>query len=673
MRRSSFRAALFELFSSMRFAISLLVIIAIASVIGTVLKQNEASNNYVIEFGAFWANIFDTIGLFDVYHAGWFLGILGFLILSTSLCIWRQWPSMLRDIRQYREHAKDNSLRAMAHHAEFAHSSTPDSLAEKVQNWWQSQGYRIKQVNREDGLMLAAKKGSLQRLGYLFAHVAIVVICIGGLLDGNVVLQAQRWLGLKTLQVSASSLSEIPASARLGTGNFSFRADMNRVAEGSSRDYAIQNEGKGFMIQELPFTIKLKQFHVEHYSTGQPKLFASDIEVTEKATGKVTTGTVKVNHPLIVDGIAIYQATFGDGGSPLEFKVWPLLGGQPSAIKGQSLSTVPVSFGPQAYSLEFDDLRVFNIENLGDATAGNRDLDKVFQDARAVRTEKKLKNVGPSITFKLRDAQGQAHEYRNYMQPFEEEGRYYLLSGVRAAVADPFAFVRFPLDKDFKLDTYMRLKDVMLDPAFRDEIVSQTSAQLAQSGNSPQFKQQFEQGLRFVLSQFASGGFQALERFLKERVPADKREAVAQPLLKSLQGAAFVAMDIAQKHAGQSPIEVDADGKQYRFLMDSLTAMSAGFEYGSPVYLQMVDFKEVKSSGFQLTRSPGKNLVYLGSLLLVLGIICMFYVRENRMWLRINDRDALFAFSSNRRDALTDAAFKQQLDSLSALIGKEPS
>ena len=39
-----------ELLSSMRFAISLLTVICIASVIGTVVKQHEPANNYVNQF-----------------------------------------------------------------------------------------------------------------------------------------------------------------------------------------------------------------------------------------------------------------------------------------------------------------------------------------------------------------------------------------------------------------------------------------------------------------------------------------------------------------------------------------------------------------------------------------------------------------------------------------------
>src|SRR5437764_12339452 len=91
--------ALLELLSSMRFAISLLTVICIASVIGTVLKQHEPLPNYVNQFGPFWAQLFMAIKLNSVYSAWWFLLILGFLVVSTSLCIARNTPKILADLQ----------------------------------------------------------------------------------------------------------------------------------------------------------------------------------------------------------------------------------------------------------------------------------------------------------------------------------------------------------------------------------------------------------------------------------------------------------------------------------------------------------------------------------------------------------------------------------------------
>jgi cytochrome c biogenesis protein len=85
--------------------------------------------------------------------------------------------------------------------------------------------------------------------------------------------------------------------------------------------------------------------------------------------------------------------------------------------------------------------------------------------------------------------------------------------------------------------------------------------------------------------------------------------------------------------------------------------------YGAPVYLQLDDFTEIKSSVLQVTRSPGKKVVYLGCLLLVLGVFSMFYVRERRLWLWIADHgdgasNALLAMSTQRKTLDFDNEYK---------------
>src|SRR5579872_4023295 len=108
--RSPVVRAAVELLSSMRFSISLLTIICIASVIGTVLKQHEPIGNYVNQFGPFWAEVFAAVDLYSVYSAWWFLLILAFLVTSTSLCIARNTPKILADLKVYKEDIREQSL-----------------------------------------------------------------------------------------------------------------------------------------------------------------------------------------------------------------------------------------------------------------------------------------------------------------------------------------------------------------------------------------------------------------------------------------------------------------------------------------------------------------------------------------------------------------------------------
>ncbi|UXY16157.1 cytochrome c biogenesis protein ResB [Chitiniphilus purpureus] len=654
-----FGRALFDLFSSMRFAVGLLTVLAIASVIGTVLKQNEPYVNYRIEFGEFWFRFFEPLGLFDVYHAGWFLLILVFLVLSVSLCIWRHLPGMLRDIRHFREHASLNSLRLMGHHAEV----DGETDLERASAALKEAGFRFR-LRETDGVrLLAAKKGVGQRLGYFFAHAAIVVICVGGLLDGNLPLKLRELTGSKVPETRDVPQSQVPAHSRLGADNLAFRGNVT-IPEDATADVIFLNAGQGYFVQELPFALRLKQFHVEHYSTGQPKRFASDVEVLDRASGKVLkSATVEVNKPLIHDGVAIYQASFGDGGSPLTFNAWPLgEGASPHRLDARSQSSQVLTAGAQRYTLELGDLRVFNIENMGrtqsqTSTVAVSRFEQALAAVQSVKPEHNLRNLGPSVQFKLRDQGGQAVEYLNYLAPFSENNALYLLSGMRRELSADFAFVRIPLDAAASPETFMRLRAVLLDPAAYPEIARRTAGKAFQEGGfSAGRREQFQAVTLNLLAQFGGGGFPALDRFLQQaKVPEDQRQSVTQTYLKILQGAAVDALDLAQERAGLPRLEMDA--ARFRFLIDGLVATSALFDYGAPVYLQPTGFEEIQASGFQIARAPGQSIVYLGCLLLVIGIYCMFYLREERLWLRVGNGRTLLAMTASRHDSELDRAF----------------
>ena len=72
------------------------------------------------------------------------------------------------------------------------------------------------------------------------------------------------------------------------------------------------------------------------------------------------------------------------------------------------------------------------------------------------------------------------------------------------------------------------------------------------------------------------------------------------------------------------------------------------------IYLQLKTFNEIKASVLQVTRSPGKNVVYLGCLFLVLGVFSMLYVRERRLWVWLKSTPEgqsriIMAMSSQRK------------------------
>ncbi len=667
-----------ELVSSMRFSISLLTLIAVASMIGTVMKQNEPMPNYVNQFGPFWFEIFAKLGLYAVYSAWWFLLIMGFLVLSTSLCLIRNAPKMINDMRSWRENVRETSLRNFHHKHEWSAPLARVALAQQSAARLADAGYATKLVEKDNAVLVTAKKGAANKFGYIFAHGAIVIICIGGLLDSDMPIRFQTWFMGKVPFSGNGVIADIPSQHRLGLGNPTFRGNT-LIPEGGSSATAIIPQATGVLLQDLPFTIHLKKFNIDFYSTGMPKLFASEVIVKDHETGATFPATIKVNEPLIYKGVAVYQSSFEDGGTKLTMKGFPLQGDttEPFDMKGEVGTANAMKRGSDEYTVEWTGFRPFNVENLAqdvrtvakETSLGEQfavGLDKHSGSAGKNANNKDLKNVGPSVQYKLRDKTGQAREYQNYMQPVTVDGSSVFLAGMRASPADPFSYLRIPADDAHTVKEWMRLRAALADPLLRDKAAERYArrAMPSSAGKTPELLQQLQLSSAKSLSIFAGdtaqGGFVAVSNYLI-KVPKADQEKIANVFMKLLNGTMWELWQVAREKAGLPPVA--ADEAHGRFLQLAINAYSDSFFYAAPVYLQLDDFVEVKASVLQVTRSPGKNVVYLGCLFLVLGVFAMFYIRERRIWVWVRgdgeQATALMAMSTQRKTLDFEHEFEQ--------------
>jgi cytochrome c biogenesis protein len=639
--------------SSMRFAVSMLSVLGIASIIGTVLKQNEPYENYIIKFGQFWFNFFEGLGLYDVYHSGWFLLILLFLVISTSLCIYRNSPLMVKEWRTFKDHATEKSLNAFSHQETYAFKSGLENTKQQLVSFLQAKGFKYKVKTHADGSeLIAAKAGTHQRLGYIFTHAAIVIICFGGLLDGNLPLKVQEMLGHKRVETLDIPESQVPEVSRLSINNPSFRANMT-LPEGMSDNVAFVRVRDGYLVQDLPFRISLKDFRIEHYATGQPKSFESDIVITDPDLKTPLTKTISVNHPLIYKGVAIYQSDFQDGGTKLNFKVWDLSSksNQAQTLDGAIFQKGLLGEGADALQVEYNDFRKFNIINLSADGKG------------------KPHNVGPNITYKLRDVQGQAKEYVTYMQPLQIDGKHYFISGMRETVQQDFQYLRLPVDSDFSLNGFMHFRATMLDETKYPEIARRLAKNAIEADKNAAVKTQFEDSVVQLMRTFAEGGYNRVAQVIEKSVPESEREIAARTYIRMINLAAFEAYNLSLA-ADKKPLLVNNVETQ-TLIQDSLNAFSDMFFYGTPYYLQLAQFEHKEASGLQLTKSPGQKWVYFGSALLVLGIFAMMYIRERRIWLLLKpaNQQVNFAMSSNRKNLDFEQEFnlyREQIKSLMA-------
>jgi len=351
----------------MSLAVVLLVVLALASIIGTILLQNQEQTDYLQQFGVLWYWVFRSLGLFDMYHTWWFQGLLGFLMLSLTFCLWRNTPRMLREMRSRKVVITDKSLQRFHHlHHWYLRKATREEALDIVQN--RLKGWEQKSSEKDGQTYVRADKGRWHKVGYISVHIAILVILIGG------------WSGVQ----------------------FGFRGNMS-VPEGGSETKISFLKGTNIETLAMDFKIRCNDFFIDFYPTGQPKEFRSNLTIIDDGK-EVLTSDIIVNEPLYYKGVRIYQSSFGDAGSKVKLKLFYLDGtAHIEDVDGSIYRTYTDK--STGISYEFTDFKPFNVENMADPGE-----------------PKKFQDLGPAVEFIMRGPDMEAVKIKSFMNPFMRDG-----------------------------------------------------------------------------------------------------------------------------------------------------------------------------------------------------------------------------------------------------------
>jgi cytochrome c biogenesis protein len=408
------------------------------------------------------------------------------------------------------------------------------------------------------------------------------------------------------------------------------------LPEGAAANFVFLRVRDGFVLQELPFAIELKDFQVAYYDTGQPKSFASEVLIhdQEHLGEQPLKATIRVNHPLVYRGYAIYQSDFGDGGSKLEMRAWPLMTARPDPIAAQGTvgNTLKVGNQDAALTLELDEFRLFNLLPEPGAQPGDR----------------KFRNFGPSFAFKLRDATGEAREYFNYMAPAQLEGRWFYISGMRAQPGQPFTYLHIPADAKNSPERFLSFNARLRDVEWLRGLLERSPA----PSENADFQRDFKQVRLNLIELFVHGGFTAVTERAKAVVPAERLNDATTLYLNILRDTLAEAFIEVLREEGVDVAQEIAEQEE-AFFNDAVSALAVLPDYGSPFYLQLTGFQQVEASGLQVTRSSGTAVVYTGFALLIIGVFVMFYTSHRRLWIWLADEEGatrmVLAGSSSRR------------------------
>ena len=99
--------------SSVKLAVVLLIILAIVSVIGTVIQQNESPERYLQEYSQTTVNLLESLGFFDMYHTWWFVLLLFLLTANLTVCTLDRFPPTWKIIKAPLKPIEDEGLKAL--------------------------------------------------------------------------------------------------------------------------------------------------------------------------------------------------------------------------------------------------------------------------------------------------------------------------------------------------------------------------------------------------------------------------------------------------------------------------------------------------------------------------------------------------------------------------------
>jgi cytochrome c biogenesis protein len=266
-------SSLGEFLSSVHLAISLLIILAISSIFGTLIPQNASPEEYLRFYSFSTYKILKILGLLDMYHSGWFLFLLGLLALNLLVCSKRRFRALRSFFSQPQICLDGNQWKSHPLKRKFLSPGHPAEVLRRQQDILTRLFARPKVSQTGNMHCLFAEKGKFSRLGFYGIHFSILIILAGAFL-GSV---------------------------------FGFRGFVN-VLEGETVDRASLRSNR--QPQPLGFQVRLEKFEVFFYPSGTPKEYKSTVSILED-NRQVLTDSIRVNHPLTYKGISLYQSSYG--------------------------------------------------------------------------------------------------------------------------------------------------------------------------------------------------------------------------------------------------------------------------------------------------------------------------------------------------------------------------
>ncbi len=265
--------ALWNFFASVKLALFTLFILAVTSIIGTVIPQGKPPQFYYQEFGEGTARLFQVLDFQDMYNSWWFLTLLMLFSMNLIICTFDRLPNVWRIMVQDNLDTDPDKLSKMPDKLQIKTMLAPKNAGQTVLDILRSAGWKAKTKEAETSSLLFAQKGAWTRLGVYIVHTSILVIFAGAIIG---------------------SIFGIKGSVML--------------PEGRATDAIYEFATKKAV--PLGFQVRCDKFAIEYYDNGTPKEFKSDLTVIDPENKKEFTQSIEVNGPMDYKGFTFYQSSY---------------------------------------------------------------------------------------------------------------------------------------------------------------------------------------------------------------------------------------------------------------------------------------------------------------------------------------------------------------------------
>lgn len=269
--------------TTMRTALYLLLLLAIAAIPGSMFPQrgtNAARVNEFLNEHPGIAPVLDRLSMFDVYGSPWFASVYLLLMVSLIGCIIPRMRQHALTLRAQPPAAPRN-FSALPHHDEFEVVSAAAAL-DRSEAWLRKRRFRV----RRGDDWLAAEKGFSRETGNLLFHLSILLVLVG---------------------VAIGAFNGYRGQVIVKEGN----AFSNVLAQYDSFVPGSRLDPRGLQ----PFWLRLDRFDVTWDQTvngaTQPKDFRAYVTVRDSPSSPERNVVVEVNEPVSMNGASMFLVGHG--------------------------------------------------------------------------------------------------------------------------------------------------------------------------------------------------------------------------------------------------------------------------------------------------------------------------------------------------------------------------